>query len=129
MKNFKTLVTIVEGRSYLKTTPHELSFLDSKGELVVIPASGILINAKPVEKLVMTENEVQYVTTVFQSNDEGSEILNQISAESPGTIIIGSILAAQAYPGKVVGMIPVPGFERVPPAEKRMRLDKFTIFI
>ena len=129
MKNFKTLVTIVEGRSYLNVTPHELSFLDSKGELVIIPTSGIVINARPIEKLVLTQNEVEYVTTVFESNDEGSEILNQIDVESPGTIVIGSILAAQAYPGKVVGMVPVPGFERVPPAEKRMRLDKFTIFV
>lgn len=43
-------------------------------------------------------------------------------------IIIGSIIAAQAYPGKVCAMIPAPGHERVPPAEKRMRTDKFTIF-
>lgn len=42
--------------------------------------------------------------------------------------VVGSIIAAQAYPGRVVAMTPVPGFERVSPAEKRMRCDKFTTF-
>jgi len=42
-------------------------------------------------------------------------------------LLIGSIIAAQSYPG-VLAMVPAPGYERVPPAEKRMRPDKFTIF-
>jgi len=41
---------------------------------------------------------------------------------------VGSIIAAQAYPGQVVAMTPTPGYERVPPAEKRMNPDKFNIF-
>ena len=41
-------------------------------------------------------------------------------------IIIGSMLAVQAYPNSVFGMVPVQGFERVPPDQKRMRTDKFS---
>lgn len=41
---------------------------------------------------------------------------------------VGSIIAAQAYPGQVVAMTPAPGFERVPPAEKLMSCEKFTTF-
>ena len=43
-------------------------------------------------------------------------------------MVVGSIIAAQAYPGLVVAMVPAPGYERRPPAEKRMRPDKFTIY-
>lgn len=43
--------------------------------------------------------------------------------------IVGSIIAAQAYPGEVVAMTPAPGYERVAPAEKRMNPHKFTIFV
>ena len=56
------------------------------------------------------------------------EALTKIERENPGAVIVGSIIAAQAFPGRVLAMIPVPGFERVPPAEKRMRDDKFTTF-
>jgi hypothetical protein len=43
-------------------------------------------------------------------------------------VVVGSIIAAQAYPGLVVAMTPAPGYERKPPTEKRMRPDKFTVF-
>lgn len=42
--------------------------------------------------------------------------------------IIGSIIAAKAFPGVVFGMTPAKGFERVAPAEKRMNPSKFTTF-
>ena len=54
--------------------------------------------------------------------------LAKLEQENPDAIIIGSIIAAQAFPGRVLAMVPAPGFERVPPAEKRMRDDKFTVF-
>ena len=55
-------------------------------------------------------------------------MLDEIEKAYPGAFIIGSIIAAQAFPGRVLAMVPAPGFERVPPAEKRMRADKFSIF-
>ncbi|GAH77449.1 unnamed protein product, partial [marine sediment metagenome] len=48
--------------------------------------------------------------------------------ENPNAIIIGSIISAQAYPGEVFAMTPAPGFERVPPDQKRMNPFKFTMF-
>ena len=41
----------------------------------------------------------------------------------------GLIIAAQAYPGRVLGMCPAPGYERVAPAEKRMTAQKFTVYV
>lgn len=75
-----------------------------------------------------------FVKTVFISTPEGTEAIRDIEDTFKGTecpdrlVIVGSIIAAQAYPGKVVGLCPVPGYERVAPSEKRMRCDKFTIF-
>ena len=62
------------------------------------------------------------------SSPEAEEALARLEAENPGAIIVGGIIAAQAFPKRVLAIVPVEGFERVPPAEKRMRDDKFTVF-
>ena len=68
------------------------------------------------------------------STEEGKETIERIKSVynrqfSNGTlVIVGSIIAAQAYPGEVAAMTPVEGFERVAPDQKRMRCDKFTTF-
>lgn len=51
-----------------------------------------------------------------------------LNEAGPRLIILGSIIAAQAYPEEVFGMVPVPGYERVTPDQKRMRCDKFTMY-
>jgi hypothetical protein len=67
------------------------------------------------------------VRTTFVPFAKGREIISRAFAAG-ADVIIGSIIAAQAYPGDVVGMIPVPGYERVAPNEKRVLPDKFTVF-
>ena len=66
--------------------------------------------------------------TKFTGNDEGRAIIAAMKAANPDAVIVGSIIAAQAYPGEVVAMTPLPGYERVAPAEKRMNPHKFTTF-
>ncbi len=73
--------------------------------------------------------EAEFVTPRFVGTDEGREIINCVYREhGPSVLIVGSIIAAQAYPQQVVAMTPAPGYERVPPAEKRMRPGKFTVY-
>lgn len=113
----------------LNTTPHPITMQDKNGELVTVPTS-VLINAKAEEKRV----DDLLVETVFVGTPEGKETIRDIEGTFKGTgctdrlVIVGSIIAAQAYPGKVVAMCPVPGYERVAPSEKRMCCDKFTVF-
>lgn len=113
----------------VNTTPHPVSMQDMDGTLITVPTS-VLINAKAEEQEVSN----LFVRTEFIGTEEGKEIISQIKSAynrqfSNGTlIIVGSIIAAQAYPGEVVAMTPVPGYERVAPADKRMRCDKFTTF-
>lgn len=119
------------GVTIVNATPHDLTFLDGD-TVVTVPCSvkegektgPLVINARATE---VPAGE-HLVRTSFAGDETGEAIIAAINEALPGAFIIGSIIAAQAYPGKVVGMTPAPGFERVPPAEKRMSIEKFTTF-
>lgn len=121
-------VAVIEGRTYINATPHEVVLRTRSGEDHVVPPSGVLINARPVEEPAGGRDGVEFVRTKFVADEESARVLDEIEAAYPGAFIIGSIIAAQAFPGRVLAMVPVPGFERVPPAEKKIRADKFTVF-
>lgn len=129
---------LVDGKVVVNTTPHALNFLSSEGDLVVVPTSvpegertsPYVVNARAVEQPVGDDT----VTTVFVGTPEGEAVLDAIEAWAAeegieNLRVIGSIIAAQAYPGRVLGMCPAPGYERVAPAEKRMTAQKFTIYV
>ena len=138
MKNYMEMAAVVDGKTIVNTTPHEINFLDKDGNLVVVPtsvpagerASEFLVNARAVEQPVGDDT----VTTVFVGTPEGTAIIDDIEAWAAeegidNLRIIGSIIAAQAYPGRVLAMCPAPGYERVAPAEKRMTAQKFTVYL
>lgn len=113
----------------INTTPHSVTIQDTDGTPITVPNS-VVLNAKAEEKQVSD----LFVKTVFVPTEEGKAIISEIkkafkSQIGTGTlVIVGSMIAAQAYPEDVVAMTPVPGYERVKPADKRMRCDKFTTF-
>ncbi|MGB9886494.1 MAG: hypothetical protein ACPLRW_05790 [Moorellales bacterium] len=121
-------IAVIEGRTYINTTPHEIVLRSPAGEDHVVPSAGVLINARAVEEAAGGRDGVQFVRTRFVADEQSARVLDELERMYPGAFIIGSIIAAQAFPGRVLAMVPVPGFERVPPAEKRMRADKFTIY-
>lgn len=116
----------------VNTTPHPLTIQDVDGKLVQVPTCGIVINASakenPVDELL--------IETKFVGDAEGRKAISDIRkwfSENYGDdnvrlVIVGSIIAAQAYPEQVCGVVPVPGYERVAPPEKRKRCDRFTVF-
>lgn len=114
----------------VNTTPHPITIQNIDGELVSVPTS-VLLNAN-AESVDVGEF---FCKTEFSKTNEGLELIAGIKSwfaetytDGETLIIIGSMIAAQAYKGEVFGMVPVPGFERVAPSEKRMRCDKFTTF-
>lgn len=118
--------------AYVNTTPHNINF--GVNEVVtVLSTSGLLVNAIPTEELVKA-GKINFIKTSFQKEDEVGDfltalallIINQTSVED--VVFVGSIIAAQAYPGVIVALTPCKGYERVAPQEKRMNIDKFTIF-
>lgn len=61
---------------------------------------------------------------VVNVESDGDKIVAEALDEAD--VIVGSIIAAQAYPGVVFGGVAAPGYERV--AEKRILPDKFVVF-
>lgn len=130
MNNMKyNFTTFGNNVAIINATPHSVTIQDTDGTPITIPSS-IILNAKAEEKQVSD----LFVKTVFVPTEEGKEIISEIKNAfkfqiGTGTlVIVGSMIAAQAYPEDVVAMTPVPGYERVKPADKRMRCDKFTTF-
>ena len=120
------IIEFKNGVKIVNVTPHPIRFQDGD-ELVEVEPSGVVINAR-IEERVVKEGVPMLVTSTFKPDKDSEEALSKIEKEFPGVLVVGSVIAAQAFPGRVVGMVPVEGFERVPPEEKRMRSDKFTIF-
>ena len=123
--------TFSNGVTVVNTTPHPLTFLDPNGEVVSVPSSVApgertgfaVINAKATTVQVGPHR----VQTRFVADASGGAIIAAIREElGPDAFIVGSLAAANAY-REVVGMVPAPGFERVPPAEKRMSADTFNV--
>ena len=124
--------TLPNGITVFNSTPHAITFWSEDwSEPIDVPTDAV-INATPAEELVMNTNGVQFVRTLFLENEAERSILSDVLWEAErqqlDIVVVGSMIAAQAYPGDVVAMVPVSGFERVPPTEKRMRPDKFTMF-
>lgn len=126
--NGVTAARFSNGVSIVNTTPHPITIQDVEGDIITVPTS-VLVNADSKERQV----DSLYVETVFIGTSDGAEIIQNIEDAYKETgcpdrlVIVGSIIAAQAYPEKIAAMCPVPGYERVAPSEKRMRCDKFTI--
>ena len=130
MNNMKySFATFGNNVAIINTTPHSVTIQDTDGTPITVPNS-VILNAKAEERQVSD----LFVKTVFVPTEEVKAIISEIkkafkSQIGTGTlVIVGSMIAAQAYPEDVVAMTPVPGYERVKPAEKRMRCDKFTTF-
>ena len=120
--------TYVGGELIINTTPHEINFGVGRKYCVEVVPPSVLINATVEETVVAERGGVEFVKSTYSGNSEGEEIIEKIYNIEKEVIIIGSIIAAQAYPGKVFGMCPCPGYERVAPAEKRMSCEKFITF-
>ena len=134
------------GLIVFNATPHPLRFWHpSWPEPVEVPPDEV-INARRVEKVVQRfaippalpstwsyydreagTEVVEFVTTTFVGDTEGEAIIERAFAQG-AHVVVGSIIAAQAYPGRVVAPVPAPGYERAEPAKKRARPDKFVVF-
>ncbi len=119
------------GKDFVNTTKHPIRFQSSENAQVTyeVPPSGVVINAEFREESAGTHpSGAAFVRARILPDPVSEKALVELEREHPGKIILGSLVAAQAFPGRVVALCSVPGFERVPANEKRMRDDKFTVF-
>ena len=116
------------GVAVINCTPHPIRFQDGENLIEVAPC-GATLKAATMETIAGQVGAANLVRTEFVRSPEGDAELAAIRGEiGPDVLIVGSIISAQAWPGQVVGSTPAPGFERVPPDQKRARTDKFTTF-
>jgi len=110
----------------INATPHGITMQDTDSKVIQVDSSCVInATAETVKissvlcktKFIADDNTLQFLKELHDTYD----------GEKP-LMVVGSMIAAQAYPGLVVAMTPVPGFERRPPAEKRMRADMFVTY-
>ncbi len=114
----------------VNATPHPIRLQNRNGDLYEIASDKEAckaLAATPVEVEVDGKlDTIEFVTTQFHPTKEGMEWIEK--NHDPNTLVIGSIISAQAFKGLVVSLVPVKGFERVAPDQKRYYDWKFNIF-
>lgn len=130
------------GLKVFNATPHDLTFSDPSWEKdVTIPSDGV-INAKVDEVYIGcfdndqneedSERSVSIVTIVPQPDPDSLEVVKRAMAaveeshrdyNRVGTIVVGSALAAQAWPELVYGICPAEGTGRI---DRKASATKFT---
>lgn len=118
----------IAGKIIVNVTPHPITFGTDDGGTITVPCSGIIVNAMTMERWIGDD----LVTTSFVKSEEDVKKIARIKRWNHGNKplrIVGSIIAMNAYPGVICGMVPLKGFERVPPDQKRMDPHKFNIAI
>ena len=111
---------------------HELTFLHADGTVEVVPFCGWAVTADVVEEArpVWGQDLIEFVHTSFASDPDVRVMLGIMRDNlPPNSVIVGSIIAAQAYPGYIVSAIQIAPDRNVPPAQRvyRTRPDKFNV--
>jgi hypothetical protein len=118
----------IDGVTIINATPHDIWFLNNNDDPVIVEKCGKTLAANPVEQSAGERHGAALVKTVFEPSPQGEKELTELEAAHPNALIVGSIISAQAYPGRVVGLVPVPGMERAAPQDKRFLPNKFITF-
>lgn len=94
--------------------------------MVTAPSDGVL-NAN-TKNTTVCENEKFTLTTVhFEEIRGGRRLIEQVKSTYPDALIVGSIIAANAYRGDVVASVPEQS-KRYNKGVRLVRSDRFTIF-
>lgn len=97
--------TLSNGVCIYNTTPHELTFQMDDGTIEHVPTD-IVLHCQPDVKL-KEQNELYQVTSIkFLTDSRGQELIDWVKREYPGVVIVGSLIAAQAYAEQVVTCVP-----------------------
>lgn len=125
-------VKLPSGLVVVNVTPHDLIFYNWEwGEEPVTVPSDEVLNANVDRRVVKEEDGIEYVELTFIPKRSGRVLISSLKQEFPGALLVGSIVAAQAYREDVVA--PVPWY-RGDRGWKRsnvplMKPNKFTIYL
>lgn len=123
-------VTLPNGVIVMNVTPHDLIFQDIHWEEEVVVPSEMVVSADTRDRLVKLHGKASLIELIFLPREEIAEWIRETKKMYPGILLVGSVLAARAYPEDVVA--PVPRFrgERGGKRDPRplMNPNRFTIF-
>lgn len=88
------------GLLIFNATPHELRFFC--GDKIVNAPSDEVINALVVSSEVARLQHYKLLTMQYHPSEGGKGIIRRVRQEFPTALIVGSVIAAHAYPGEVV---------------------------
>lgn len=97
--------TFPNGLVVYNATLHDLNFWFEGGVVVAPPDQ--LINAHMMSRTVEHTPEYNLVEVTYTQTEEGRETIRSIRERDPKALIVGSVIAANAYPGEIVSPIPV----------------------
>ena len=118
-------VALGNGVLVVNTSPHAFVFDDG----TTVPPCGISLNAQFIEHPVDNRRPggrvVVLVRTEKVPTEQGLEFLRAVP---DGVLVLGSLIAAEAYGFPVVQPVPTPetAGRGTPPAEKRVQSARFT---
>lgn len=119
---------LVNGEVIYNVTAHDLDvWCEDEGKLYTIRSDGIL-NAKPESEVVDTTDNYTTVSMSYTATLDGLELIRRIRRECPKALIVGSVIAAQAYPEWVVAPIHVRYFRSDRKGIKPIRSNRFSSF-
>jgi len=125
LDRFADEVFEVDGVRFLNCTPHELR-LDDGRVVRGNPELARILAARAIERTVERRPPVEFVTTTFETTDEGEKLCEEAAAR--GIFLVGSIIAAQAYGYPAVSPVTTPETSRKPPAERIVFSTKWNCY-
>lgn len=120
-------VKLPNGVEVFNATPHELVFFHDFWVKPVVVESEAVINAQSRNEEVGRGRGYVLVNMKFVEREEGRDLIERVKELYPNCLIIGSMIAAQAYAGDVVCTLPYHS-DRMAKSERYVKANRFTVF-
>jgi len=122
-------IKLPNGTVIYNVTPHPLYFQDGDSDTVHEAETDVVVNASVKTRDEVERPGIKMVSVRYEETRSGREIINAIKEKDPEALIVGSVVAAQAYPGDVISPIPSKqGRGSIDRRKRPVRSDRFTIF-
>lgn len=99
-------VTLPNGVTIMNVTPHDLIFQDDNWDDVVVAPSEFVISADTYDRVVKFHGEAKIVHLEFRARKENVRWIEDMKRRYPNILLVGSVVAAQAYPEDIVAPVP-----------------------
>ena len=110
-------LTLANGEVIYNVTSHDLSVWDDNERRMYWVQSDGVVNARTDSELLEKHNNFIVVRMSYKPTVEGRLLIERIKRECPKALILGSVIAAQAYPGEVFAPTPVK-YDRLNPNKR-----------